>query len=86
MSWQPNPIESAAKLAAEQEAKALQAIGQQFRRTVPMGKRQLTEREQVARWLVATPEQRLKARTEWGETKYQRWNTQMFKALQRMRR
>jgi len=83
--WAPNPIESAATLAAEQETKALETIRQTFRRTTPMGRKRLTEREMVARWLVATPEQRERARGEWGEEGYNRWNTAMFKAFRKMR-
>lgn len=84
--YQVNPIEAEAKLAAEQEAKALQTIAQTFRRTTPMGRRRLTEREQVSRWLVATPQQREKARLTWKEGQYEEWNQKMFKALQKMRR
>ena len=50
-----------------------------------MGKRRLAEREQVARWLIATPQQREKARLTWPPGKYDEWNTKMFKALQGMR-
>lgn len=84
--WKQNPIESEARIAAEQEAKALETIRQTFRRTTPMGKKRLTEREQVARWLVATPEQRQQAQTQWPPGAYERWNTQMFKALMGMRK
>ena len=83
--WKPNPIEGAAKIAAEQEIAFQGTIAQTFKRTTPMGKKRLTEREQVARWLVATPEQREKARTTWGDEKFQAWNTAMFKALRKYR-
>lgn len=86
MRWQDNPIEREVSIAAQQEAKALEMISLQFRRTKPMGKRRLTEREQVARWLVATPEQRQKAAAQWGPENYGRWNTEMYKALLRMKR
>ena len=86
MRWQDNPIEREVNIAAQQEAKALEMISQQFRRTKPMGKKRLTEREQVARWLVATPEQRQRAQAEWGDEKYLAWNTQMYQTLLRMRR
>jgi len=78
--WKPNPIEGAAKIAADQEIAFQGTIAQTFKRTTPMGKKRLTEREQVARWLIATPEQREKARGQWGDEKYQRWNTEMEKA------
>lgn len=83
---QPNPIEAEAKLAAEQEMKALEVISQTFRRATPMGRRRLSEREQVSRWLIATPQQREKARLTWKEGQYEEWNAKMFKALQKMRR
>ena len=82
----PSPIEQEAKLAAEQEMKALETIGAMFKRTSPMGRRRLSEREQVARWVVATPQQREKARLTWGEERYTEWNQKMFKALRRTRR
>jgi len=83
--WKPNPIEGAAKIAADQERATLETISKTFRRTTPLGKRRLTEREQVARWLVATPEQREKARTTWSSGRYEEWNTQMFKLLRKLR-
>ena len=83
--WKPSPIEGAAKIAAEQELAFHDTISQMFRRTTPMGKKRLSEREQVARWLIATPDQREKARTTWAPGKFEEWNTAMFKALRRMR-
>ena len=83
--YKPNPIEEVASVAAEQEAATLDSIGQQFRRTTPIGKKRLTEREMVARWLIATPEQRSRARAQWGEEKFAAWNTKMFQLVRKNR-